>query len=277
MQRTLTIWLQAIRPKTLSAGFCPVALGTSLAIKEGRFDVLLFLFTLLTALGIQIGTNLANDYFDFIKGADTSARKGPVRVTQAGLVKPETMQKSVFLCFALTALCSSYLILHGGVAVALLSFISIMLGLAYTAGPVPLAYLGLGDFFVLLFFGPVATAGTYYLQTHMISTESVLLGLGLGCVSTAILTANNLRDIDEDRKANKKTLCVRFGLEFGQWEYILCLLMAMTLPLFVGHFLPLLMLPPVILLMRSVFSGDMAPLLPKTSLFLLVYTVFMAL
>jgi 1,4-dihydroxy-2-naphthoate octaprenyltransferase len=272
----LAIWMQAARPKTLVASFSPVIIGTACALRAGSFDFLTFLFTLLTALGIQIGTNFANDYFDFMKGADTKNRKGPVRVTQAGLVKPETMKLAVFLAFALTALSSGYLILQGGWPIALLASLSILLGFAYTAGPLPLAYLGLGDLFVLLFFGPIATAGTAFLQTHTLSTTALLAGIGPGLISTAILTVNNLRDIDEDRLAGKRTLVVRLGKKFGQWEYCAAIVLAAILPCLWGSYLQLLMLAPALPLLSAAFKTEGAawnPILGKTAQLLWIYTI----
>lgn len=272
----LAIWMQAARPKTLVASFSPVIIGTACALRAGSFDFLTFLFTLLTALGIQIGTNFANDYFDFMKGADTKHRKGPVRVTQAGLVKPETMKLAVFLAFALTALSSSYLILQGGWPIALLAALSIFLGLAYTAGPLPLAYLGLGDLFVVLFFGPIATAGTAFLQTHMLSTTALLAGIGPGLISTAILTVNNLRDVDEDRLAGKKTLVVRLGKKFGQWEYTTAIALASLLPCLWGSYLQLLVLAPALPLLSAAFKIEGTawnPILGKTAQLLWIYTI----
>lgn len=270
------IWLQACRPKTLIASSSPVMLGTIFALREGCFHFPIFLFTLLTALGIQIGTNLANDYFDFVKGSDTALRKGPIRVTAAGLVLPQTMRWAVFFTFFATALLSSYLIWHGGFTIALWYALFICLGLAYTAGPYPLAYLGLGDLFVLIFFGPVAMAGTVFLQTQTLSWQAVLLGFGPGLISTAILTVNNLRDIEEDAQANKKTLSVRFGKRFGQIEYIASIVLAAILPLFLGYFAPLLILLPGFFLMRKL--GDEKgynTLLAQTGGLLFIYTVLL--
>lgn len=270
-----TVWIQAIRPKTLVATLSPVILGAVLALKAGKCDFVALIFTLLAALTIQIGTNLANDYFDFIKGSDTSSRKGPLRVTQAGLVSPQIMKRVVFSCFALAGVLSSYLVIRGGVTMAILSFISIFLGLAYTAGPFPLAYLGLGDLFVFFFFGPIATSATYFLQTQALTLQSILSGIGPGLLSTAILTINNLRDIDEDRAANKKTLCVRFGKNFGQWEYFFTVVLAGILPCFWGSYVQTLILIPALPILRTVFKAEGTEwnlLLGKTAQLLWVYT-----
>jgi len=268
----LSIWLQASRPKTLIISAAPVAIGTAFAAPH--FDALIFLFTLLGALFIQIGTNLANDYFDFVKGSDTPARKGPIRVMQAGLVAPAAMRKALFLTFGAAALCSSYLVLKGGLAIAVLSSLSILLGLAYTAGPLPLAYLGLGDIFVLLFFGPVATGGTYYLQTDSLSPGVIAAGFGCGLIAAAVLTVNNLRDVDEDRRANKKTLCVRFGTLFGKWEYTLALVLAALIPCSWGNYASLLLLVPSFFLIRKVWKEeDWNILLARTGMLLAPYAL----
>lgn len=270
---TIAVWVQAARPKTLSASLCPVMIGFMLAMRDGFFHFPTIFFTFLAALGIQIGTNLANDYFDFVKGADTSNRKGPVRVTQAGLVSPTAMKQAIFICFFLTALFCCFLVYRGGIYIALLSMLSLTLGLAYTAGPYPLAYLGLGDLFVFLFFGPIATAGTYYLQAQHFSFPALFAGIGPGLLSVAILTVNNLRDIQEDLLARKRTLCVRFGKRFGQYEYLSAILLA---ALTLTPLLSFVFLIPATPLIRAVFKAPepqaFNPLLQKTSLLLFLFT-----
>jgi 1,4-dihydroxy-2-naphthoate octaprenyltransferase len=171
---------------------------------------------------------------------------------------------------------STYLVVEGGLIVALIAAISLILAIAYTAGPLPLAYLGLGDLFVLLFFGPIATGGSYFLQTHTISLPSVLAGLGPGLLSTAILTVNNLRDVNEDAKAEKRTLVVRFGEKFGQWEYTSAILLSALLPCLWGKYLPLLILLPAIPLIRAIFhtqGSELNGALGKTALLLGIYTI----
>lgn len=220
------IWLTASRPKTLIAGISPVLIGTTLSLSAGVFNPIIFLFTLLTAMGIQITANLANDYFDFIKGADKE-RKGPLRVMQAGLVSSRTMKSAIVLSMAMTFLLGTVLIHRGGFAVACLLVLALILALLYTAGPFPLAYIGLGDVFVLVFYGPVSVMGTYYLQTDLLTSSAFLAGIAPGCLSTAILVANNVRDVEEDRKAQKKTLPVRLGINFGKLQYISMILIAL--------------------------------------------------
>lgn len=224
------IWLDSCRPKTLPASIAPVMIGAAMAYDIFRIDMLILALTFAAAILIQIGTNLANDYYDFIKGADTSKRQGPVRATQAGFVKPAQMKAAFLLAFALACVCGLYLVFKGGIVILLTGVISLALGVLYTAGPFPLAYYGLGDFFVLVFFGPVAVAGTYYLQTKTVDVAVMIAGLGPGLISTAILTVNNFRDKDTDRSAGKKTLTVRFGGRFSVIEYAAALIGACIIP-----------------------------------------------
>jgi 1,4-dihydroxy-2-naphthoate octaprenyltransferase len=184
----------------------------------------------MAALLIQIGTNLANDYFDFKKGADTEQRLGPTRVTQAGLVKPGEIKSAIFLVFGLAVLCCIGLIIRGGWPIAVLAVLSILSGIFYTAGPRPLGYLGLGEIFVFIFFGLVAVGGTYYVQSFEINPAVILAGAGPGFLSSAILAVNNLRDIETDRASGKRTLAVRFGKGFAQMEYTSLIALASLMP-----------------------------------------------
>ena len=224
------IWWAAIRPKTLWAAFVPVVIGTAMAFTDGAFHAPAALAALFGALMIQIGTNLSNDYSDFFKGADTEARKGPTRVTQAGLVSPKAIRNATILAFGLSVAGGVYLIWRGGWPVVWIGVASIVSGVLYTAGPKPLGYLGLGDVFVLIFFGPVAVAGTYYVQALTVTPVVLWAGLAPGLLSVALLSVNNLRDVEEDRLVHKKTLAVRFGKTFAQWEYIVCVLLAALIP-----------------------------------------------
>jgi 1,4-dihydroxy-2-naphthoate octaprenyltransferase len=276
------IWTQATRPKTLIISISPVMIGMALAITEGVFDFAIFLFTLATAMTIQIGTNLANDYFDYIKGADTSERKGPQRITQSGLVSPIAVKWATMIAFILAAVCGCYLIWHGGMAIGFLLAISILLGVLYTGGPFPLAYLGLGELFAFAFFGPIATAGTYYMQTHHWSAEAFLAGVAPGALATAVLIINNVRDIEEDSKVGKKTLVVRFGKTFGKIEYLTAIFLAL-IPLVYftqSHFLSilaLLILLPAIPLMRVMIQNrnsiELNALFGKTAQLIWLYTL----
>lgn len=229
-QSTLTIWINSTRPKTLWAAVGPVLIGTALAYNGGQFHVVTFLATLVAAVLIQIGTNLSNDYFDYVKGADTEERTGPVRATQAGLISPAAMMRASIGVFGLAAVLGLYLISRGGWPIMIIGVLSILSAVLYTAGPFPLGYIGLGDVFVLLFFGPIAVGGTYYLQTRSIDSVVIIAGVAPGLLSTAILAVNNLRDCQTDKIAGKKTLIVRLGRGFGVFEYIICVTAAFAIP-----------------------------------------------
>jgi len=190
----LRVWLSAIRPKTLGAAVSPILIGTAMAFGEGKGHALAALAALLGALLIQIGTNFSNDYFDYIKGADTEERLGPVRVTQSGQVRPKTMLWNFVMVFGLATLVGIYLVFRGGWPIVIIGILSIASGILYTGGPWPLGYLGLGDLFVLIFFGPVAVGGTFYVQTLEITPVVIIAGLGPGLLATALLAVNNLRD-----------------------------------------------------------------------------------
>jgi 1,4-dihydroxy-2-naphthoate octaprenyltransferase len=228
---SLKIWFLACRPKTLPAAIAPVILGSAMALGDGGFHWPSAFLCFWGALFIQIGTNLANDYYDFKKGTDTSERTGPVRVTQAGLIAPKAVQIAAFFSFGIALIIAFELSLRGGWPLLAIGIVAIVSGFLYTAGPKPLGYNGLGEFFVFIFFGPVAVAGTYYIQTKEINPAVILTGIAPGLLSAAILVVNNLRDIETDRKANKKTLAVRFGKTFTQMQYILFISTASLMPL----------------------------------------------
>lgn len=202
-----------------------------MAFGDGGFHAPAALVALACSVLIQVATNFANDLFDFQKGADTEARQGPLRVTQAGLVTPGVMKRGIFVVLTLTLLGGLYLIWRGGWPAALIGVFSVTAGLLYTGGPRPLGYLGLGDLFVLVFFGPVAVAGTYYVQALTVNATVIIAGLAPGLLSVAILAVNNLRDADEDRRTGKRTLAVRFGPGFARGEYIAAVVVACLLPL----------------------------------------------
>lgn len=230
MTNPIKVFFIAIRPKTLWASVCPVLIGTAMAYGDGVHHWLSALAALTGAVLIQMGTNLANDYFDYKRGADTPQRIGPLRVTQAGLVSPLVMTVVIVLVFLLAGLLSLYLINRAGWPIAIIAILSILSGLLYTAGPFPLGYLGLGEIFVLIFLGPVAVGGTYYVQSLEINPAVILSGLAPGLFSVAILTVNNLRDIEGDRQSGKKTLAVRFGKTFAMAEYFFAVLIACLIP-----------------------------------------------
>ena len=224
------VWVQAARPRTLLAAVAPVTMGGALAWADGRFAPLPAAAALVGALLIQIGTNLANDYYDFRRGGDADDRVGPERVTQSGRVPPERVLRGAAVAFGLALLVGVYLVAVGGWPILVIGVLSLVFGWAYTGGPWPLAYHGLGDPFVLLFFGPVAVAGTYWVQALTLPPGPVVAGVGVGALNTAVLVANNLRDLESDRRAGKRTLAVAWGRGFGRAEYVLAFLVAALVP-----------------------------------------------
>ena len=224
-------WILAVRPRTLSAAAAPVVAACGLAAADGAFSQLPALAALAGALLIQIATNLANDYYDFMKGGDTDERQGPARVTQAGLLAPEAVFRGMVASLGLATLVGVYLAAVAGWPVVAVGLVSIVLAVGYTGGPFPLAYNGLGDVFVFLFFGLVATATTYYVQAQVWSLDAIVAGAGVGAFSTAILVVNNLRDRETDAAAGKRTLAVRFGDRFSVAQYFACLGGAAAAPL----------------------------------------------
>jgi 1,4-dihydroxy-2-naphthoate octaprenyltransferase len=220
----------AARPRTLWAAVAPVAVGSAMAVDDGAAHLPSAVTALVGAVLIQIGANIANDYFDFTKGADNDERLGPLRVTQAGLVQPRTMRIAIGLVFSLAVMTGAYLVWRAGWPVVIVGLLSVIFALLYTGGPYPLGYHGWGDLLVLVFFGPVAVGGTYYVQTLTINTPVLLAGLSPGLFSVAILTVNNLRDIDNDRRTGKNTLPVRFGRSFARAEYIAVITLGSALP-----------------------------------------------
>ena len=223
-------WLLAARIRTLTAAAAPVLVGVSFALSEGRFRWLPAVATLAAALLIQVGTNIANDYYDFVKGVDTPERTGGLRVTQAGLLAPATVRTGMWTVFAAALAIGAYLVTVGGWPVLAIGVASLGAGLAYTAGPLPIGYVGLGDVFTFVFFGPVAVAGTYYLQTGVLGSHALLAGMGVGAVVTAILVVNNLRDLTTDARAGKRTLAVRIGARATRAEYVVLLALGAAVP-----------------------------------------------
>ena len=224
-------WFMAARPATLPAAVVPVLVGTTMAIASRHLQPIVFLATLMGSLLIQIGTNFANDYFDFRKGADTVERLGPTRVTQSGIFTPYQVMMATLLTFGLALVDGLYLVSVGGMPIVLIGLFSILCGIAYTGGPFPLGYHGLGDLCCFIFFGLIAVDGTYYLQTGSLSMAAVIAAIPVGLLCTNLLVVNNLRDIDTDRTAGKRTLAVRIGRTRTRRQYTLFLLIAYTLPL----------------------------------------------
>ncbi|MAR30544.1 MAG: 1,4-dihydroxy-2-naphthoate polyprenyltransferase [Candidatus Marinimicrobia bacterium] len=227
-------WVIASRPKTMTAAIAPVLLGSALAYYEGAFDIITFFVILIAACLIQIGTNLTNDLFDYIKGADNNNRLGPKRAMQAGLILEPEMKRAIFIVFSLSICFGFYLALLGGWLIVGIGLLSILFAILYTGGPYPLAYNGLGDIFVFIFFGLIAVSGTYYLYTDYFSINSFILGSSAGCLATAILVVNNLRDIDNDKAYGKNTLAVYFGKKFTQFEYLLLMIIVYIIPIYIS-------------------------------------------
>jgi 1,4-dihydroxy-2-naphthoate octaprenyltransferase len=207
----LHIWLMAARPRTLPAAVAPVLVGTALAATEGTFKVLTFIAAMLGAVFIQIGTNLSNDYSDARRGADTEDRLGPVRVTAGGLVPPRQVLVATYVAFGLAVAAGAYLIATAGWELLLVGAASILAGVLYTGGPRPYGYEGLGEVFVFLFFGLVAVTGSYFAQVAELAWEAFVLAVPVGLIASAILVVNNVRDLETDRRAGKRTLAVRLG------------------------------------------------------------------
>ena len=218
----MNIWLMAARPRTLPAAIAPVLVGTAAAIEvAGRLPrVGGFIAAIVGSVFIQIGTNLANDYSDARRGADTADRLGPVRVTSAGLVTPRRVLTATWIAFAIAVACGVYLAALAGPIILVVGVLSIAAGVLYTGGPRPYGYAGLGELFVFLFFGLVAVNGSYYVQLEELSLLSAGLSVAVGCLSTAILVVNNVRDIETDRRAGKNTLAVRLGRDRTRRLYL---------------------------------------------------------
>jgi 1,4-dihydroxy-2-naphthoate octaprenyltransferase len=260
-------WILAARPKTLTAALIPVLVGTGLAKMEtGHVIWWVSVLTLLASFFIQIGTNFVNDAVDFQKGADTEKRIGPQRVTQAGIFTAKQVLWMGTLFFGLAVLCGIPLVMLGGTKILFIGLISVAMGYAYTAGPFPLAYKGLGDLFVILFFGLIAVGGVYFLHTGQWSTGAVLAGLQIGLHCAVLIAINNLRDMDGDRLVHKRTLPVRFGKQFARWEIAFLCFAQFLLGLYwvdqrhYGAFLlPFLILPMAFWIPKLVFETEPSP------------------
>jgi len=253
-------WVLAARPKTLSAASVPVLVGSACAFALEGFRWGPALAALAGALLLQIGANFANDVYDYEKGADTAERLGPTRAVQAGLITPSAMKRGMYVVFALSLLIGAYLTAVAGPIILAIGLVSIVSAIAYTGGPYPLGYNGLGDLFVFVFFGLVAVCGSVFVQAGEVPPLALWCSLPVGALATAILVVNNLRDFEQDAKAGKRTLAVRFSPKTVIYEYWLLLALAYAVPLFLatssagGRFvlLPLLTLPLARRLMRAV-------------------------
>lgn len=282
-------WLLASRPATLPAAAVPVLVGASAAISEGSsFHPLVFVTTLVCALLIQIGTNFSNDYSDFHRGADTEQRLGPVRVTQSGLISQSAVRLGIIAAFGLAVVLGAVLAWVGGWPVIAIGVFSILAGLAYTGGPFPFGYHGLGDLFVFVFFGLIAVTGTAYLQSGEWNAFALVLSVPIGLLVTNILVVNNLRDRPTDIVAGKRTLAVQLGDRNTRAQYALFTVVAYAIPLVVALtdpprrwlLLPLLTLPIAIGLVRRVVSDtsgrDLNAVLERTGQLLLLFGVLLA-
>ena len=241
----LRIWLMAARPRTLPAAVAPVLVGTSLAATQGTFKPLTFVAAMLGALFIQVGTNLSNDYSDARRGADTEDRLGPVRVTAGGLVPPRQVLRATYMAFGVAVLAGVYLIATAGWELLLVGAASILAGVLYTGGPRPYGYEGLGEVFVFLFFGVVAVAGSYFAQVERLEWEALVLAVPVGLLASAILVVNNVRDLETDRRAGKRTLAVRLGRERARALFVGMVVLAFVtapLPWILGSLSPWLFL-----------------------------------
>ncbi len=229
-------WIGTLRLRTLPAAASPVLLGTALAWSWDVFAWLPALAALLGALLLQIGTNLANDYYDHVQGADTAARAGPVRASAAGLLAPQAVRNAAFGTFTLAALVGIYLIIVGGWPILAIGAAGILSGIFYTASKKSIAYIGLGEVFVFAFFGPIAVAGTVYVQSLTWEPFALAWGVPLGLLAAAILVVNNLRDIPTDAAAGKKTVAVRIGEPWTRRLYFALVAGALLAPFVIAHF-----------------------------------------
>lgn len=252
-------WWMAARPKTLTAAAVPVVVGCALAASaQHRLEWLWAICALLGALLIQIGTNFINDAIDFEKGTDDQSRVGPKRVTASGLIPARTVRAAAWISFFLAAVAGIPLVVRGGLPLLVIGLLSIAAGYLYTGGPYPLAYHGLGEPFVILFFGLIAVGGTFYLQALSVSREAIAAGLAVGCLSTVLLAVNNLRDREGDARTGKRTLAVRFGRGFAQREIAILSFLPIALGAFwwargerAAALLPLLLVPLALSIIRS--------------------------
>ena len=284
----LRLWLVAARPRTLPAAIAPVLVGTALAGTEDVFKPLRFAAALLGSIFIQIGTNLANDYSDARRGADTEDRLGPVRVTAGGLMPPRRVLVGTWVAFGIAVGAGSYLAAVAGWELLVVGVLSIAAGVLYTGGPRPYGYEGLGELFVFVFFGLVAVGGSYFVQTEDLRWEAVALGVPVGLLAAAILVVNNVRDVETDRRAGKRTLAVRLGREraVGTFTAMLGLSFA-SLPLVLAfsELEPWLLLPlvsaPLVLPMRRTLADrrdgpSLNKLLADSGRLLAVFSILLA-
>jgi 1,4-dihydroxy-2-naphthoate octaprenyltransferase len=283
------LWILAARPRTLPAAIAPVLVGTAAGVADGRsLRLLPFLAALAGALLIQIATNFANDYSDFHRGADTHERLGPTRVTQAGLISPAAVLRAIVITFGLATLVGAYLVWVGGWPIVAIGVASIICALAYTGGPWPYGYHGLGEIFVFVFFGLVAVGGSAYLQTDTLTPLALAAAVPVGLLITNILVVNNLRDLETDRAARKHTLAVLMGDRATRRQYALLAVLAYLAPVAVllsgltgtWVLLPLLTIPLVYRAVSAILGGLSGPalniMLERSGKLQLLYGVLLA-
>jgi len=290
-------WLIAARPHTLPVAAAPILVAAGLAVRDGVFAPLPALAAFVGAALIQVGTNFANDYYDAVQGADTEDREGFTRVTAGGLIEPGEVKRAMYLTFAAAILVGTYLVWVGGVPILVVGLISVASGIAYTGGPYPLGYHGLGDVFVFVFFGVVAVTGAYYVQaasfvagvpvgipTGAVTLASFVASLPIAAIATNVLVVNNVRDRDEDKETGKRTLAVRFGYTFSRVQYAAMLVLAYAVPVWffartgsLPVLLPYLSLPLAASVTRTVFTrtdGEaLNPALTRTGQLLALYAL----
>lgn len=297
----LWAWIIAARPQTLPAGAAPVIVGTAIAIDQEMVAIGPAIAAFIGAMLIQIGTNLANDYYDAKRGVDTNERAGFTRVTHSGLIAPERVKIAMVASFSAAIVVGFYLVYIGGVPIIIIGLVSVLCGIAYAGGPFPFGSYGLGDLFVFVFFGLIATTGTYYVQAvatigdrfplwvpaNSIASEAIIAGIVIGCLTTAILVVNNLRDIETDAAAGKYTLAVLIGHRWSKVEYVLLLAIAYAIPLLMTlqssnwfRGLPLVSIPYAVLITRTVvFPPDTQALndaLEATGRLLVLFAILFA-
>jgi len=281
-------WIIAIRPKTLFASVSPVLLGLALAFHYlHTIQFTIALFTLLCTVCLQIASNLANDYLDFLRGIDNADRTGPVRATQAQLISPKEMKYALILMLTLSFLFGIYLMVQGGTPIIIIGLLSMYFAYGYTGGPFPLSYHGLGEVAAFLFFGPIAVLGTFYLQTHFINVHGVLLGTAVGAIAATILAINNLRDMKSDSLTTKKTIALIWGEKF-QRHLCLSLIAFSILVIFIQAFIlnqPLVLLALVVpflfksnwlYIYRGAINETLNITLAKTAQYLFLYSLSLA-
>jgi 1,4-dihydroxy-2-naphthoate octaprenyltransferase len=298
-------WVMAARPQTLPAAAAPVLVGSAVAAWAGVFQVLPAVAAFVGAALIQVGTNFANDYYDAVQGADTADREGFTRVTAGGLIEPAEVKRAMVLTFALAILSGTYLVYVGGLPILIVGLVSVVCGVAYTGGPYPLGYNGLGDLFVFVFFGLVAVTGTYYVQAAAAAVDygplalelapmdhlglAVVASLPIAAISTNILVVNNVRDREEDAQTGKTTLAVAFGYRFVRAEFVALLALAYATPLYlwladdlsVAVLAPVLSLPLAVSVARTVLTetkgAALNPALERVGQLLALYALLFAL